>query len=1030
MNRPLPPHRSFRRPKAAPPASPAAPAPSAGGNKSTPSKANTSSRFEDWLRSANRRIEASLPSGWRTVARCGWWIVAWSYFYLRDMRQVLEFSTAWLNWALPFPSPRGYQRAVRAGLRLVAAYAMLCVFGMIGNAIYDYFFPTVSASQLAERTACCRRLAQSLFDQQWDPNLAREQTIDDEFLLDLMAKKFARFERRASEFEEAAGEYDEALRYLHSEARHEGHNDAATNIAKRRLRLRVLLRNLREHTEKVPEYLEDLERLKGLLKFSQAPPAEDSVRRRLRDLHEQYLLLHSSLFRLVEFFDPTSCLSKGEVMSGQIVSLAFGLDLGTTFSEGAVCTGSAAPQPVSFPGDGELLESVVYMDGSEVAVGKAALTKAMKNPRGLYTHFKRLMATAPHEPLAGPGTPTPVDCTAAIIVYWWTMLQSTTPVCDYLPSKGGRMPAEQMQIVWTAPASAPIAYHQTLFGVAQDLDIPLSGVIAESVAACQTFRAATQGVVKNGHKLLVCDLGGGTFDLSCLQMRDGAFDQFATHGDDNLGAINLQRAVYREFCKQVGLERLADAIDPVTGLSAVHEGRDEADVRLVLELADKATEACKLLSVTESAELFANTHQGLLELSLDRNGFERVIDQDGSYDRFRNVVAKTIEKAGCKASDFEHVLFVGGPAPCWKLRHHLADVTQRSENEVFLPADSAHAVARGAALTAIMQENTGACLPRGLGYVVVDKRDPDNHRNKLVIPPGASLPPGGLSIEEMGQQVTPRGGEATLELTLFETKPGVEAASGNGQAVVMQDSEIVVIRRLRESVVLPAGDHEVCVGFLITPSNHLMGRLSFPDLPDVDVVTFDVTAGQNAGENTGGRIDAVFLIDTSSSVEHALDQIKESSYGFLEQLAPTDTRVGVVRFNSDSRILATPGDSLQAVADQIGALVARGSTAMALGLLDAAELLRAHGKADRQALTLLLTDGHPNDPEKTREAAELLKRQSQLVCIGFGGAVSDEYLQSLASTPSDYYFIDSVNELPRLFEDLLHLYFVNPSESS
>lgn len=713
-------------------------------------------------------------------------------------------------------------------------------------------------------------------------------------------------------------------------------------------------------------------------------------------------------------------------MSTQQILLAIGFDIGTENSEGAVCNGSATPRPLMFPGNGELLDSVVYIDGEETAVGKAAHTKAVKNPHGFYAHFKRLMPDAPHEPCAGPGTPSAARCTTELMRYFWEVALKTTNVADFVPELGGSKPPEQLQIVFTAPASASISYHQVLHESAKQIGIPLHGVIPESVAAAQTFRAAMQGVVKDGHKLLVCDLGGGTFDMSYMKFRDGLFDQLATYGDDNHGALNYQRAVYRYFCEQVGCD-LTDAFDSVTGLSSCHEGRNAEQVRLIRELAEKATESIKLLCVAEEAEMYVNTPQGISEVTIDRQMFEQIIAQDGLYQRFSDAVVKMLETANATPGDVDHVVFVGGPAPTWGLRGRLADVMQRPETDIFLPNDSSHAVARGAAMTAMMQEDTSAVLPRGLGFVVLDKRDAANRRNKLVIPTGTSLPPEGITIAEMGQKVSARGGLATIRLTLFEAKPGVDASNRNGKAVLLKDSEIVVTRRLKETVVLPAGEHEVRVDFQISPSNRLIGRLAFPSLQDVDVVTFDVTAGAEGEEEpeTAFATDCLLMLDSSSSIGNQMERIKTATYDLLEHLGPTETRVALGRFNSDARILAPFGSSLQEIANQTAQLVSSGSTAMTAMFINATDLFDTQGKEDRKRLSILLTDGQPNEPDDAQAAASVLKDRSKLVCIGVGAGVSDEYLQALATSPSDYFHIDSAIDLPNLFDDLLDLYFDN-----
>ena len=197
-------------------------------------------------------------------------------------------------------------------------------------------------------------------------------------------------------------------------------------------------------------------------------------------------------------------------------SVIIGIDLGTTNSCVAVVEGSK-PRILETPEGKRTVPSVVSYKNGEFIVGDAAKRQMITNPDTVYS-IKRKMGTTEKVKLGGKEY-TPEEISAKILSY----------IKSYAEERIGH-PVSHAVI--TVPAYFNDAQRTATKNAGKIAGLTVDRIINEPTAAALAYGLEK---AKNHQKLLVCDLGGGTFDVSLLEIADGTFEVLATSGDTFLG---------------------------------------------------------------------------------------------------------------------------------------------------------------------------------------------------------------------------------------------------------------------------------------------------------------------------------------------------------------------------------------------------------------------------------------------------------------------------------------------------------------
>ena len=339
----------------------------------------------------------------------------------------------------------------------------------------------------------------------------------------------------------------------------------------------------------------------------------------------------------------------------EIMAKVIGIDLGTTNSCIAVMDGSSPKVIENAEGARTTPSVVAFSDSGERLVGQPAKRQAVTNPEATFFAIKRLIGRTYADPMTQKDKGlVPYEIVKAGNGDAWVRARGET----YSPSQISAFILQKMketaaaylgsgvtQAVITVPAYFNDAQRQATKDAGKIAGLEVLRIINEPTAAALAYGLDKR---KSG-TIAVYDLGGGTFDVSVLEIGDGVFEVKSTNGDTFLGGedfdMRLVEYLADEFKKEQGIDLKKDKL----ALQRLKEAAEKAKI----ELSSAAQTEINLPYITADAS--GPKH---LTLKLTRSKFEALVD---------DLVQKTIEPckkalkdAGLKAGDIDEVILVGG----------------------------------------------------------------------------------------------------------------------------------------------------------------------------------------------------------------------------------------------------------------------------------------------------------------------------------------------------------------------------------
>ena len=307
-----------------------------------------------------------------------------------------------------------------------------------------------------------------------------------------------------------------------------------------------------------------------------------------------------------------------------------GIDLGTTNSCAAVLE-AGAPKIIPNPEGERTTPSVVAFKKGERIVGEAAKRQALTNPNTC-SSIKRLMGTSKKVELDGKKY-TPEEISAMILSY----------IKDYAEAYLGE---KVEKAVITVPAYFSDAERQATKNAGKIAGLEVERIINEPTAAALSY-----GLEKEeGQTILVYDLGGGTFDVSILELGDGVFEVKATNGNNKLGGDDFDERIIKHIVKEFKKENDIDLSD------------DKMAMQRLKEVAEKAKKDLSgMVSTQISAPFIAKDEDGEpvhLDMTLSRAKFEDLIED--LVESTLEPVKKALKDAKMTKKDIDKVILVGG----------------------------------------------------------------------------------------------------------------------------------------------------------------------------------------------------------------------------------------------------------------------------------------------------------------------------------------------------------------------------------
>ncbi len=311
------------------------------------------------------------------------------------------------------------------------------------------------------------------------------------------------------------------------------------------------------------------------------------------------------------------------------MSKIIGIDLGTTNSCVAVMEGGEATV-IPNPEGNRTTPSVVAFKDGERSVGEVAKRQAVTNPNTIIS-IKRHMGTN-HKVDAEGKEYTPQEISAIILQKLKNDAES------YLGEKVERA-------VITVPAYFNDAQRQATKDAGQIAGLQVERIINEPTAAALAYGLEED----NDQKILVFDLGGGTFDVSILEIGDGNFDVIATSGDNELGGDDFD---------QVIIDYLVDQFKKENGIDL---SQDKMALQRLKDSAEKAKKELSGVTQTQISLPFITadaTGPKHLEVSMTRAKFEEL--SSDLVERTMGPTRQALNDAGFSPNDIDKVILVGG----------------------------------------------------------------------------------------------------------------------------------------------------------------------------------------------------------------------------------------------------------------------------------------------------------------------------------------------------------------------------------
>ena len=366
-----------------------------------------------------------------------------------------------------------------------------------------------------------------------------------------------------------------------------------------------------------------------------------------------------------------------------------GIDLGTTNSAMAVMEGSEPEILVNAEGDRTTPSVEGFRKDGERVVGKAAKNQAVTNPENTVSSVKRFIGRSYDE--------TPEE--RKTVSYKLQKGKDGRAVVDidgkdYTPEEISAMVLQKLkndaekqlggpvtQAVITVPAYFNDAQRQATKDAGKIAGLEVLRIINEPTAAALAY-----GLDKTNkdEKILVFDLGGGTFDVSILELGDGVFEVASTAGDNHLGGDDWDQRIIDWMADKFQAENGIDLRQDKMALQRLKEAAEKAK----MELSSTTQANINLPFITADAS--GPKH---LDYTLTRAEFERITKD--LLDRVKKPVEQALKDAGLKTGDIDEVILVGGSTRMPAVQDLVKKLTGKEPNMSVNPDE---VVAMGAAV--------------------------------------------------------------------------------------------------------------------------------------------------------------------------------------------------------------------------------------------------------------------------------------------------------------------------------------------
>ena len=365
-----------------------------------------------------------------------------------------------------------------------------------------------------------------------------------------------------------------------------------------------------------------------------------------------------------------------------------GIDLGTTISVVAVMEGSSPKVLINSSGS-RLTPSVVgFTDKGERLVGQIARHQQVTNPENTVFSIKRFMGRR-HSEVSSEEKIVPYKITGGaeeLVKVQVRGKEYTPPEISAMILQDLKKTAEDYlgEKITSAVITVPAYFNDSQRQATKDAG-RIAGLEVERIINEPTAAALAYGLEnKKNEKIAVFDFGGGTFDISILDIGDNVFEVLSTNGDTHLGGDDLDEMLINyladEFKRKEGIDLRQDPM--------AHQRLKEAAEKAKCELSTQLEATVNLPFITADAS--GPKH---LQITISRSKFESLVEP--VIERLKAPCHRAVEDAKLSAGDIAEVLLVGGSTRIPKVQEIVKDIFNKEPNKSLNPDE---VVALGAAV--------------------------------------------------------------------------------------------------------------------------------------------------------------------------------------------------------------------------------------------------------------------------------------------------------------------------------------------
>ena len=707
------------------------------------------------------------------------------------------------------------------------------------------------------------------------------------------------------------------------------------------------------------------------------------------------------------------------------MSKIVGIDLGTTFSAIAHVNDNEIPELIPNEDGDRLTPSVIFYDEGEFIVGEYAKQNALAEPENTVEFIKREMGK------------TSTEFSREFGGEQYAPEALSAEILKTLKKDAEAALGEQVtDAVITVPAYFNDPERQATIRAGELAGLNVQRIINEPTAAALAYGKHLSG---DTSKVLVFDLGGGTFDVTVLEVDGQEMTILATNGDHRLGGKDWDDKIIVHVSERFEREQGEDPL---------------MDPAAYLDIQTRAVDAKIQLSTLSRATIITNYAGKSDRLQLTQQEFEDMTVN--LVERCRSLVDVVLDEITLTTDQIDKVLLVGGSTRMPMIQNMLTEHFGKPPDTSVNPDE---AVAVGAAIMGALIESeatesrrlVGAApkqigaapeqtfgiarisdiCSHSLGMVVLDKAA-SALRNSTIIPKNTNIPCDvsrddyrtasanqtefDVIVLQGPEDLEPRECPVRDAYEVFDIPPRPAGETQikvtykyNANGVIEVEAEDVVAGKI-----LPMRKKEV-------EWDALIGGTEVSEPMDIALVidcSGSMAAISNMDEfNDQFTLNKDFddLLDLDDKFERGtkIGDAKAAAIGFLSNIDPS-FRVGLVSFQSFAKLEMPLTQDFGRLSQRIEALRADGGNNDEGAIAIARKQVLAN--SDNIKVLIFLADGLPNDKAAMLREANKAKQQNiRIITIGVGDDVDSNLLKRVASEPGDYYFVKESFELESTF---------------